>query len=280
MIFARILALMLLGVLGIYLFVSAPEPLPERASLARPGEKRLAIERVFDAINVVNHEARRIYTARIVGPGQKSGLAFNENWQQAHEQAGPLPALFLRLVSSELTKKPEMLGLFLGSDQPINSSNLFSGEQMTRFRQMKIDGVPQSFVTAEGQQVAMYPDVASAQLCVSCHNDHDTSPKRDWKLDEIMGATTWIYPASEVSVHEANALIANVYAAVESAWRIYLLKTTKFSAPPPVGAYWPEAGMRALPDAATFMAEVYQASAPEVMRILNGHFTDQLGTGT
>ena len=34
---------------------------------------------------------------------------------------------------------------------------------------------------------AIYPDVGVAPVCVSCHNDHKDTPKRDFKLGDVMG---------------------------------------------------------------------------------------------
>jgi len=269
MIFAKLVALALLAIVAIYLFVAAPEPLPDKAGPSGSADRRVAIEQVFEAANAINLEARRIYTVRIVGAGQQVGLEFAEDWREKQRQAGPLPALFLRLISSELAKQPEPLGLFLGSNEPINPSNLFTGEQKARFLRMQAANQPQVFATPDGYQVAMYPDVASAEPCVRCHNEHKTSPKRDWKLNDVMGATTWIYPQREVSLAEFLVIVANVYAGVETAWQTFLAKAATFTHPPAVGPQWPKAGARVLPDAQTFMAEVYQASAPRVVRILN-----------
>jgi len=34
---------------------------------------------------------------------------------------------------------------------------------------------------------AIYADVGVAPVCVSCHNDHKDTPKRDFKLGDVMG---------------------------------------------------------------------------------------------
>ena len=43
--------------------------------------------------------------------------------------------------------------------------------------------------TLGGQKyfTAVYADTAVAPVCVSCHNDHKDSPKRDFKLGDVMG---------------------------------------------------------------------------------------------
>ena len=35
---------------------------------------------------------------------------------------------------------------------------------------------------------AVYPDLAVSQACIDCHNGHLLSPKRDFKLNDVMGA--------------------------------------------------------------------------------------------
>jgi len=34
---------------------------------------------------------------------------------------------------------------------------------------------------------AIYPDVAVAQACIQCHNEHKDSPRSDFAMDDVMG---------------------------------------------------------------------------------------------
>ena len=34
---------------------------------------------------------------------------------------------------------------------------------------------------------AVYPDIAVAPVCVTCHNKHKDSPRRDFKIGDVMG---------------------------------------------------------------------------------------------
>ncbi|MGB1141196.1 MAG: c-type heme family protein, partial [Halioglobus sp.] len=34
---------------------------------------------------------------------------------------------------------------------------------------------------------AVYPDVAVAEACTSCHNDHKDTPRSDFKIGDVMG---------------------------------------------------------------------------------------------
>ena len=171
---------------GLYLFVSAPNQLPEKASLFRDN-RAVHVGNMFNAVNAVNHAARAIYTQRIVGPGMKAGLKFGEDWAAPGVEKGPLPALFLRLVAGRMERKPTRLGLYLGSDEPINKSNLFDAAQAISFKTLKLTKEAVIMPVDAVGYVGMYPDVASAGPCVTCHNDHPDSPKTDWKLNDIMG---------------------------------------------------------------------------------------------
>lgn len=41
---------------------------------------------------------------------------------------------------------------------------------------------------------AIYPDLAISPVCVSCHNSHRLSPKRDFKLNDVMGGIAITIP--------------------------------------------------------------------------------------
>ncbi len=260
MTFARVLMLFVLGVAGVYLFATAPPPLADGPA-AKGRAATVSAERMFAAVNAVNAATRKLYTARIVGAGQLAGLKFSESWNQDTVEAGPLPALFLRLVAEKLQRKQPALGLFLGSDEPINPSNLFTGRQGKEFAALRASGTPRFFVMPDGSQVAMFPDIATAAPCVSCHNRHPDTPKKDWKLNDIMGATTWVYEGESVTMDEYRRLLGNLYAAIEEAYGEYLRKAAHFSQRPVIGTGWPAKGRRNLPDSRTLMDAVYASTA-------------------
>lgn len=258
-----ILACLSLTCLAIYLYVTAPPPLDS----ALPAEEARTIPAadLFHAVNTINAAARQIYTARIVGQGKAAGLAYKEDWKEPGVEAGPLPALFLREVSSNLERMPVPLGLYLGSDNPINPSNKFSDDSFRAYSEVLATRAPVIESLVDYGKVAMFPDFASAQPCVTCHNEHVSSPKTDWKMDDVMGATTWTWPAETVSQTELTEAVRATYEAVEQAWEGYLKKAALFGDPPQVGPGWPEPGKRVLPDAPTFMKAVLDQTAAPVM---------------
>lgn len=253
--------------LAVYLFATAPPPL-EASAGAGQSTRAINVTQMFDAVDAINGATRTLYTKRIVGAGLKAGMKFGEDWAEPDIDKGPLPALFLRLVAARLESKPPRLGLYLGSDQPINKSNLFAGQQAETFAAVKSARAPH-FVKIEGiGQVGLYPDFASAAPCVSCHNDHPDSPKTDWKLDDVMGATTWTYPGDTVGADDYLAATEALYQAIEESYRAYLDKAATFKTPPVVGSLWPEPGLNVLPAADIFMAEVRHQTAEPVLEKL------------
>jgi adenylate cyclase len=244
-------ALVLLN-LAVYLLYTAPPPLAE----VRQDSAQVSIQAALAILNEENARVRTIYTRDIVGAGLKAGLRFDERWQREDVQAGPLPALFLRETARRLERRPVQLGLFLGSKYPVRAANQFSGEQAEHFAAVEATGAPAFFRSKDTDRAtAMFADRAVAEACVTCHNDHPNSPKHDWAMNDVMGATTWTHPAESVSLAELLALIEALRGSVAEAYGAYLDKARGFDAPPAIGAEWP-ADAYALPTTEVFMARV------------------------
>ena len=254
--------------LGIYLFVSAPPELPDRAAAQGrmvPAEKALAL------LDAENAAIRALYAREIVGEGGKRGMAFREDWKKDGVAAGPLPALLLRETSNRLQMQVPEIGLFLGSDYPLVKENLFKGQQAVHYQEVKKTLRPKYFFdAAQGRTTAMFPDRASAQSCVSCHNEHPHTPKKDWVLNEPMGATTWSYAGRQVSSETMLHLVQELRRSAVDAYGSYLQKVGSFppEARPAVGDKWPRDGFF-LPDRETFRQAVELQNS---VSTLNGLF--------
>jgi adenylate cyclase len=264
---STILILGALGLTAIYLFVSAPPPLPEEGPASGV---RIPVERVFRMLSADNNRHRGLYTSAVVGPGLKTGLKFDEQWEEESVEAGPLPALFLRATARELERTGVQVGLFLGSDFPIESSNRFNDAQMARFMNLKASGEPQFFYDSTASRyTAMFADLAVAQPCVTCHNEHPRSPKTDWVLNDIMGATTWSFPRDSVTLDEARDILRAYRQSARATYERYLTKTASFrSHQVKVVDQWPAPAEWSLPSAQTFCDSIYRASSAEVLQFL------------
>ncbi len=252
-------------VLVVLILANAPPPDGAVGGEAGPP---VPIQTVFAALEAENDAARRLWAGEIVGTGGERGLRFDKDWHEEGIDAGPLPALFLRETAEYMRRHPAPLYLFLGSDFPINEANRFTGLQTEHFAEIRRTGEPQFFQDPEfGFHTAMFSDVASAEACVVCHNDDPGSPRKDWRVGEIMGATTWSYPEGEVSLSTALTLVGVLRQSIREAYQHYLEKVTTFAKPPPVGDRWPADGYF-LPSADVFLSRVEQTASANTLKLL------------
>lgn len=262
---APLLALGVFTLAAIYLFASAPPPLPDA-----PAGQRIPAQKALVLLDAENAAIRALYTSEIVGEGGRQGLAFGQDWKRDGVAAGPLPALLLRETSNRLQMRVPGLGLFLGSDFPLVKENLFRGEQAAQFREVRKTLQPRFFFdAAQGRTTAMFPDRAAAEACVRCHNEHPDSPKKDWALHDVMGATTWSYAGRQISAETLVRMVAELRRAAVDAYGSYLQKVAQFppNARPVIGDKWPRDGFY-LPDQETFRQAVEARSSASTLAAL------------
>lgn len=243
---------------------------PEETSTVGIEAKVFAVGEVLEMVAKENDVTRTLYTKAIVGKGKKQGMKFDEDWRKDDVEAGPLPALFLRGVATSIKKSPVPLGLYLGSDYPVNAANKFIGMQANLFEKIKVDQKPQFFYDEEQKlHTAMFADLAGAGACVSCHNDHKQSPKTDWKLGDVMGATTWQYPKDSLTYKETVDVLKSYANGTVDIYKQYLKEIGEFkeSDKPEIGKKWPEEG-NFLPSAEVFLDSVKKLSSYETMKHL------------
>lgn len=271
-----LISLLLLSLI-VFLFVTAPPPLP----LATENQgKTIPIEQVFTMLEAENGVTREIWTKYIVKAGKEVGLEFGEDWKQADVEAGPLPALFLRETARNMEKDRLRLSLFLGSDFPISSSNQFEGIQKTKFELLKTTAHPQFFLQRDTDlYTGMFPDYAISEACIKCHNDHKDTPKSDWRLNDMMGATTWMYPKQKITIEECLALLELLRNSIKVAYTRYLEKVKTFQNPPVIGDKWPEQGYF-LPEVNSFMARVNASASVLTLNELFHHINNKGNTET
>ena len=195
--------------------------------------KGLSIEDVLKLCEAENDVVQAFWTKKIVGPGLEVGLAFAANWREPGVDAGPLPAGFLQGTSENLAGTAISIGLYQGSDFPLRAENRFKGIELAAFQRIKAVSEPQFFFAQDtSRYTAMFPSVAVAEPCVSCHNEDENSPKRDWQLGDVMGATTWTYPAKTVAPGDLVGIIETLRQAVRNNYAGYLDKVRTFENPP------------------------------------------------
>ncbi|MGQ0667219.1 MAG: Tll0287-like domain-containing protein [Nitrospiraceae bacterium] len=151
----------------------------------------LPIETVADYVHAVIEADRDVYTRHVVERMQSKGIVVaSENW--AEKNTLPLPAQFLLESGRLIAKKGTGIRYRLISLWPINKQNAAS----TEFEETGLG----TFITQPNRPYvgfaevggsryfqAIYADLAVTQACIGCHNAHPNSPKRDFRLNDVMG---------------------------------------------------------------------------------------------
>jgi Protein of unknown function (DUF3365) len=147
---------------------------------------------VADYIHAVIEADRTFYTVHVIERLQKHGGAkAAENWR-SKKNVLPLPAQFLAEASDLASKTGTPVRYRLISLWPINPQNGPDSETEKKGLEA-VHQHPERAVTntvTDGNQQyfqAIYADYAVTQACVGCHNAHPRSPKKDFKMNDVMG---------------------------------------------------------------------------------------------
>jgi uncharacterized protein DUF3365 len=158
----------------------------------------VAPETVADYLRAVIMAHRHFYTIHIANRLRQERIVdVSENWKTTHSL--PLPVQLVRETSeiAELTGPNVRYRLI--SQWPINKANAPATEFERRgLKEVQARPTRPYSSTVEGtaEQVfeAVYADVAVTAACVECHNAHPSSPKKDFKVGDVMGALVISFP--------------------------------------------------------------------------------------
>ena len=143
--------------------------------------------------------ADRQYYGAVVVPrvGDLKG-SLGADYRDVHGRF-PLPATFVREVSEQLGRSGDGYVTRLISPWPINKEmgpkDSFENDGFASLAHSPGDPFVRTD-TVEGRAVmrVLMADVATSTSCVSCHNAHPQSPKRDFHLYDVMGGLEVIIP--------------------------------------------------------------------------------------
>jgi hypothetical protein len=145
-----------------------------------------------DAIHAVLESDRTVYTKNVVNRLQNDEkvIQATEHWKD--EKTLPLPAQMFRMGAEMVQQKNAGFSYALLSLWPVNKQNAPKTDAEKQGLQHVVDHAGESFYTEEtlgGVRyfTAVYADVAVAPACVTCHNDHKDSPRRDFEIGSVMG---------------------------------------------------------------------------------------------
>lgn len=164
----------------------------------RPGSSGVPPEKVAAYVYAVIKADRTLYTTEIVNRLQEKGVTTaSEHWEL--ENTLMLPAQFLQHSGKLAAEGGSGIRYRLISLWPIYRRNAPASdlerdalESLRKNPDWPVTGI----VTSGRKQFfqAIYPDLAISPACINCHNSHRLSPKRDFKLNDVMGGIAITIP--------------------------------------------------------------------------------------
>ncbi len=158
-------------------------------------------------------EDRKQYTKNIVVKLKKDGVTnVHPNREYANLDGGiPLPATFVQEVSNNINKKGTYSYSLLSKWNINKEKGLKTDFEEEAFDYLynKKGTVFTRFMKQNGIFTLRYAtaDVANADGCIKCHNNHEESLKKDFKLGDVMGILVVNIPCATVTA-ETTAFFA------------------------------------------------------------------------
>lgn len=166
--------------------------IPEEADQPSVSPRAMA-----DALHLVMDSDRTIYTRKIVNrlAAKEKVITASEHYED--DNALVLPAQMFRygaeMVAERAKDKPDVnFSYSLQSLWPVNEQNAPRTDAEKAGLAYVAENKGENYYTVETLGdikyfTAVYADVAVAPVCVSCHNEHKDSPKRDFEIGDVMG---------------------------------------------------------------------------------------------
>ena len=164
---------------------------------ATGGDATVSVKSMADALHLVMDSDRSVYTKKIVNRLVKKEKVIKASEHFEDDKALVLPAQMFRFGSELAMKRAEKLddvdfSYTLQSLWPINKQNAPKTKAEKEGLKYVAENKGKNFYTTEtlgGKKyfTAVYADTGVAPVCVSCHNKHPDTPKKDFKLGDVMG---------------------------------------------------------------------------------------------
>jgi hypothetical protein len=153
-----------------------------------------------DAIHTVIESDRTAYTKYIINRLviEEQVIKATEHWKD--EKTLLLPAQMFRAGAEIAAEKQDGFSYALLSQWALNKKNAAKTE-IEKQGLITISETGKAFYSEEilGETTyftAIYPDIAVAEACVTCHNEHEDTPKKDFKIGDVMGGVIIRIPLS------------------------------------------------------------------------------------
>lgn len=160
-------------------------------------EAKVSVKAMADALHLVMDSDRTVYTQKIVNRLVKKDKVITASEHFEDDKALALPAQMFRFGSEMAAKRAESMddvnfSYTLQSLWPINKQNAPKTDAEKAGLKFVAENKGQNYYATEklggvNYFTAVYADTAVAPVCVSCHNEHPDTPKKDFKIGDVMG---------------------------------------------------------------------------------------------
>lgn len=154
-----------------------------------------------DSLFAVMSSDRAVYTQKVVNRLQNDEKVIKASEHFEDDKALPLPAQMFRFGSEMVAEKTDKFSYQLLSLWPINKQNAPKTDVEKQGLEFIAANPGKNFYADEelgGKKyfTAVYADKAVAPACVTCHNDHKDTPKKDFKIGDTMGGVVIRIPVT------------------------------------------------------------------------------------
>lgn len=162
-------------------------------SISTPLQAEPTYQIMADAIFQVIEADRAVYADLVVNrlAIEEEVIEASENYHE--DSALPLPAQMLRASAERVRDNKSGLSYSLISPWPINNQNKTKTDTDIKGMDFILKNPDKNYYAEESIKgvsyfTALYADNAVSDACVGCHNKHRDSPKKDFKINDVMGA--------------------------------------------------------------------------------------------
>lgn len=166
------------------------------------GKGGLSPQAVADMLHEVMSADRTVYTKNVINRLTLKDKVITASEHFDEDKALPLPAQMFRFGAEMTADKTDKFSYALLSLWPVNQQNRPRTDLERQGLQKVADKKDENFYGEEtlGDKkyfTAIYADIAVAEACTACHNDHKDSPRRDFKLGDVMGGVVIRLPLAD-----------------------------------------------------------------------------------
>ncbi len=186
----------------------------ERTQDLLPLQVRHATLKAARIVTIQIIEDRKHFTKHTIEKLQRDGVVeVHPNRDYAKINGGiPLPSTFLQEVSSKVKQKGVYSYNLLSKWNINREKGLSTDFEKEAFDYLSVNkgSVFSNFVIHDGFYSLRYAtaDLASSTSCVSCHNNHEDSPKTDFKLGDVIGILVIDIPIVAICAETSTFLTA------------------------------------------------------------------------